>query len=631
MRIRTSPQRDRLQSDRRSLVGHVLRGGVLRGGVLLLAMVMVLGGAFAAGSAGAVDRATLQRALQSTVLVLVPDNNGDLYNTGSGTIMDADRGYILTNFHLVGDLETGELVNQEGFAAIGVMPADVRGAPVLRYAAKMIAHDLKYDLALLQITGLLDDLRAPLPGNLGLSSPPRGNSDALLPGDRMAVIGYPGLGGSTVTYTEGVVSGFLDEDNDGEFEWIKTDAQVNPGNSGGLAIDESGNFIGVPTAGYSRADVAGKISLVRPSTIALRFYDSAILGGERRTGLGARGISISTTRSAAITNAQFGDAVNRQNKVTQPTTTFPSGVTDIYISFDYNGFRNGQRFAYNWTVDGESVYADTLVWQDGANGTTWLHLYSEDGLPDGLYTVEIKLDGALLHTGTVTVGASSSGASGAAFGPITFATDVTDDNRPINAGNTFVDVNVVYAIFGVQNLRNGTPWRTRWLFEGEEVLSETAVWDAGNVRSTWVSLSHPDGLPIGEFALELYIGDRLAQRGAFTVASRSASRRVKPVRVTGVVSDINNSRRTISGALITFLIPGTSVQQWIDSDFDESMIHASGTSVRNGAYQLDATVTPGTTYSIVVVHDDYQPIIADNYTIPADAADPYQLDVTMQR
>ncbi len=608
-------------------------GYVLRRGVLLLAALTVLGSAFAAGPAGAVDRATLQRALQSTVLVLVPDNNGDLYNAGSGTIMDANRGYILTNFHLMGDMETGEWVNDNGFAAIGVIPADVRSAPVLRYAAKMIAHDLKYDLALLQITGLLDDPRATLPGNLGLTAPQRGNSDDLLPGDRMAVIGYPGLGGATVTYTEGVVSGFLDEDNDGEFEWIKTDTQVNPGNSGGLAIDSAGNFIGVPTAGYSRSDVAGKISLVRPASIALRFYDTAILGQQqdRRSGLGARGISASAGSNATVTNAQFGDAVNRQNKVTRPTSTFPSGVTDIYVSFDYSGFRNGQRFAFDWKIDGKSVYADTLVWQEGASGTTWLHLYSEDGLPDGLYSVEMKLDGATLFTGTVKVGEASTNAGVAAFGPITFATDVTSDNRPINAGNTFIDVGTVYGIFSVQNMSNGTSWRTRWLFEGEQVLSENDVWDAGDIRSSWVSLSHPNGLPAGQFTLELYIGERLAQRGNFTVATGSATRRIQPVSVTGTVSDINNSRRTISGALIAFLTPGVSVQQWIDSDFDESMIHASGTSGRNGIYQLDAKVTPGTAYSIVVVHDDYQPIIADNYTIPADAGDPYQLDMTMQR
>lgn len=601
----------------------------LRRSALLLALLTVLGGAFAADSAGAVERTALQRALQSTVLVLVPDNNGDLTNAGSGTVLDAEQGLILTNFHVMTDPDSGDILNNDNFAAIGVTPTDLRGAPVLRYGAKMIAHDAKYDLALLQITGLLDDSRAALPSNLGLTAPPRGDSESLLPGDRLAVIGYPGLGGATVTYTEGVVSGFLDEDLDGEFEWIKTDTEVNPGNSGGLAIDGAGNFIGVPTAGYSRADVAGKISLVRPAAIALQFYDGAILGQGKKAGLGARGAALPTNRGVAISGVEFGDAVNRQSKVTRPLSVFPSGATDVYVSFDFSGFRNGQRFAYVWKIDGDLVYEDAFAWEDGASGATWLHLYSDEGLPDGLYSVEMRLDNALLNTATVRVGAAPTSAGAASFGPINFATDVSDDNRPINPGNTFVEASTIYAVFAVENMPPGTPWRTRWLYEGEEVLSEEDVWDAANVRSTWVSLTHPDGLPAGRFTLELYIDGRLAQRGAFTISERS-SNRVQMVSVTGTVRDINNSRRTISGALIALLNPGVTVEQWINSNFDESMVYANGTSGRNGVYQLDAKVKPGTAYSVVVVHDDYQPILADNYTIPVDAGDPYQLDLTMR-
>lgn len=610
---------------------HAHRDRALRRLALLAAVLFVLSGAFADEQASAIDRTALQRALKATVLILVPDNAGDLYDTGSGTVMDADKGLILTNYHVMGDPDTGELYNDEGFAGIGVMPNDLRGAPVLRYAARMISHDPKYDLAILQITGLLDDARAALPANLGLTTLPRGNSDDLLPGDRLAVIGYPGLGGATVTYTEGVVSGFLDEDNNGEFEWIKTDTEVNPGNSGGLAIDGEGNFVGVPTAGYSRSDVAGKISLVRPAAIALRFYDNASLGQGTKTGLGARAASIGRHTTATISGVEFGDAVNRQGKVTRSLTTFPSGATDIYVSFDYSGFRNGQSFAFEWKIDGERAYADTIAWSEGASGTTWLHLYSEEGLPDGLYTVEMRLDDVLLHTGAVTVGTVGRGAVNAAFGPITFATAVTDDAQPINAGNTFVDVKTVYATFSVSNMTKGTPWRTRWLYEGEEVLAEEDVWEEDGITASWVSLSHPDGLPAGEFTLELYIGDRRVQRGNFTVTEGRSSSRVQLVNVTGVVREIDNSRRTISGALIVFLNPAVTVEQWVNADFDESMIYARATSGRNGAYQLDAKVAPGQSYAIVVVHDDYEAIVADGYTIPADAGDPYELDMTMQR
>ena len=82
-------------------------------------------------------------------------------------------------------------------------------------------------------------------------------------------------------------------------------------------------------------------------------------------------------------------------------------------------------------------------------------------------------------------------------------------------GNAFVDVGEVYAFFSVTGLSEGAAWRTRWLLEGEQVLNEDQTWEGGDTSSTWVSLSHPDGLPTGEYTLELYVGSNLAQSGKF--------------------------------------------------------------------------------------------------------------------
>jgi len=598
---------------------------------LIVAATYGLGGAFAAEPAKAIERTALQQALKAAVLVLVPNERGDLYDSGSGTIMDAEKGLILTNFHVMGDPETGQLFNQDGVAAIGVMPADLRSAPVLRYLARLIGHDVALDLALLQVIGRVDDAAAALPANLGLTTLPRGDSDDLLPGDRLAVIGYPGLGGATVTYTEGVVSGFLDEDLDGEYEWIKTDTEVNPGNSGGLAIDSNGAFVGVPTAGYSRADVAGKISLVRPGSLALRFYDSALLGQSNERKDSGQTAALGRGRGARVSSVTFGDDIDRQNRIETPLTKLPSGATDLYVSFEYSGFRNGQTFAYTWTIDGEPAYDDSFAWRDGSSGVNWLHLYSDEGLPDGLYEITITLDGRPLHTGTVTVGTGEGSGGTAVFGPIVFATEITGEGKPVNSGNTFLDVKTIYAVFPVSNMAKGTPWRTRWLYNGDEVLNEVDGWEADGIQSSWVSLTHPDGLPVGDFALELYIEEGLAQRGQFTVAERRAGVRSSTINVTGVVREMDNSRRTISGAQIVLLEPGVTIQTWVESDFDENLVAASGSSARGGKFQLNAKVTPGERYGLVVVHDEYKPIAIDAYEVPASATDPYELDVTMQR
>ena len=95
--------------------------------------------------------------------------------------------------------------------------------------------------------------------------------------------------------------------------------------------------------------------------------------------------------------------------------------------------------------------------------------------------------------------------------------------------------------------------------------------------------------------------------------------------------DADNNRRLVSGATVVFLTPGVTIDQWVDADFDESMVHASGASNRSGEFQLDAKVTPGERYSVVVVHDSYKPVQVDGYQIPADSSDPYDLEVKMER
>ena len=82
-------------------------------------------------------------------------------------------------------------------------------------------------------------------------------------------MGFPGTGGGTMTLTRGVYSG-------ASGGYFKTDSDISPGNSGGAAFDEQGNFVGVPTAGslpddLDRATTA--IGLLIPAADAERFID----------------------------------------------------------------------------------------------------------------------------------------------------------------------------------------------------------------------------------------------------------------------------------------------------------------------------------------------------------------------
>jgi putative serine protease PepD len=179
--------------------------------------------------------------------------------TGSGSIITT-KGHILTNYHVVSDEKTGKLINNGDGVIIAVPPTE--GEPAKpKYLAKVVQFDSKVDLAILQIQSMVDG--KPLPANLGLTPIPIGDSSKVQIGDSIVIIGFPGLGGASLTVTRGIHSGIARfTDDPGSF--IKTDTEINHGNSGGTAINAAGELIGVPTAGRIDPESSGKIGLVRP-------------------------------------------------------------------------------------------------------------------------------------------------------------------------------------------------------------------------------------------------------------------------------------------------------------------------------------------------------------------------------
>jgi pSer/pThr/pTyr-binding forkhead associated (FHA) protein/S1-C subfamily serine protease len=215
-----------------------------------------------------------QAALRALAFVVAPvgsiNSTGEAA-TGSGSFLTAN-GDVLTNFHVVGDPDTGQYHNKEGMAYIGLNWDNPADTPNTFYLAEVAQHDASLDIAVLHIVSL--DNGDPLPGDLTFPYITVGSSDDLKIGDPIAVLGFPGLGGDTPTLTRGSVSGFLFDDiNNLNRGWIKTDAEINPGNSGGMAINSRGELIGIPTQAYTGTEISGKISEIRPIQIALDFLN----------------------------------------------------------------------------------------------------------------------------------------------------------------------------------------------------------------------------------------------------------------------------------------------------------------------------------------------------------------------
>ncbi|HHY64494.1 MAG TPA: trypsin-like serine protease, partial [Clostridiaceae bacterium] len=172
----------------------------------------------------------LQKISRSTVKLYALDDYFNIISMGSGTIVSSN-GYILTNFHCVG--ENGRLYNSDGYVAIALTD-DIKKNIQPQYIAQYRSGVESLDLAVVKIIADLNWNQLN-PADLNLVPAKLADSDLVELGDEISILGYPGVGGETITYTAGRVSGFIDEDNDSVIDWIKTDAVVNHGNSGGTA------------------------------------------------------------------------------------------------------------------------------------------------------------------------------------------------------------------------------------------------------------------------------------------------------------------------------------------------------------------------------------------------------------
>jgi S1-C subfamily serine protease len=158
---------------------------------------------------------------------------------GSGTII-SDDGLILTNDHVVSDPYITD------FELVVAVTDQQDQPPVPMFYADVLQADYYLDLAVIKIRSDLEGNPVNL-SEFNFQPVPFGSSDDLQLGDPLIIIGYPGIGGQTITLTRGEVSGFTAEDPYGNRAFIKTSATIAGGNSGGLAATPQGEIVGVPT------------------------------------------------------------------------------------------------------------------------------------------------------------------------------------------------------------------------------------------------------------------------------------------------------------------------------------------------------------------------------------------------
>ena len=173
---------------------------------------------------------------------------------GSGVVIDAARGLVLTNAHVVDQVDSVEVTLADGRQLDG----------------EVVGVDGVTDLAVVR-----------LPGQRDLQAAPLGDSEALEVGDWAIAMGSPY--GLERTVTLGIVSSLHRDINslgfsDKRLDLIQTDAAINPGNSGGPLIDAAGQVIGINT--LVRSGPGAGLGFAIPINLAKRVADQLASGGQ---------------------------------------------------------------------------------------------------------------------------------------------------------------------------------------------------------------------------------------------------------------------------------------------------------------------------------------------------------------
>lgn len=311
-----------------------------------LAIVLSAPAVSAAPTAGVDYASVVERNEGSVVYVEVhkaaekkadkPGDPAESVGQGSGFIVDAARGYVLTNAHVVSDAKQ-----------VTLTLADRR-----RVKAKVVGRDERTDIAVLKVEAA------------GLKAVRIGDLAKLRVGDPVMAVGAPF--GLEMTVTAGIVSAKNRTLGAQFVPFLQTDAAVNPGNSGGPLFNAHGEVIGITSQIYSKSGAFAGLSFAIPADLAIRVAHDIIDHGKvirSKIGVSLQPVSEEVAEAFGLPRGQGALIVYVDSKGPGKAAGLHEG--DIVLAADGHAIEDSLDLPrYVTSVKPDSLVSLT-VWRDG--------------------------------------------------------------------------------------------------------------------------------------------------------------------------------------------------------------------------------------------------------------------------
>lgn len=451
--------------------------------------------------------------------------------SGSGVLIAAD-GLILTNCHVAMPRLIWDDPAFDYDLLIVALATRAGRPPTPTYLAEVVQYDAGLDLALVRITAGLDG--GPVDGRkLKLPALALGNSDELAAGDTLEILGYPGSTGEPLETVSAAIAGFSSGRGIKGRAWIRTDAEVEGGFSGGPALNEAGEVVGVVAVGAAgsadevvrcryaedtnrdgRIDpndactaAGGTVGTLRPVNLARPLITAAAgaVAPEPTPAPQPQPTRKAPTVKATVSRLIFAPALDDYEQPATVVESLPSGAEAIYLFFDFANFEDGATWQPLLAIDGEPQedFWPAAQWDGGARGTAYISLEGDgEPLPDGAYEFTITYEGVQLGSATIEVGGRAE--KRPSFAYIVFAAG-GEEGYLLPGGITAIEATFEYA-----NMTRTTRWSYIGYYEGEEIAREEGRPFTRASGTATLPLRSETALEPGVYRLELYIEDRLA-------------------------------------------------------------------------------------------------------------------------